>query len=261
MKRNYKFVSALTAFLTCLTMTAVSASALSPDELAFFTDYHLNTDAFSYTSDRNGITLKSELLETKPNFMVCSVKRDADGHVLDIQYTTINQGLNGERSSFVYMTEERSLAGVLEGCDVDDLQIGDLLKVNVTGSYDSVPGQYWTDHIQWLGHGTDLLGEEFLYVMRHEQINEPIVGYNDDATIPEGITYDTVPVIAGDADEDADLSIMDVILVNRHIMGSAHFLPCQKLAADVDKSNKLDTTDSLMILKEVVEITEGFVEN
>ena len=151
------------------------------------------------------------------------------------------------------------LTDVLDGCEVDNLRIGDLLNANLTGTTEGIPTVYFTDHIQWLGHGTDLLGEDFLRVIRHEQINEPIVAYTA-TSIPEGITYDVVPVNTGDVDEDELLSIIDVILLNRYLLGSLHYLPCQKLAADVDDNGEIDPTDSLTILKEVVGITVNFEE-
>ncbi len=72
------------------------------------------------------------------------------------------------------------------------------------------------------------------------------------------------PVISetklGDCNGDKAIDIMDVIAVNRYLLGGATFTDSQKKAADVDGSGKVDTTDSLNILKYVVELISDFTE-
>ena len=64
-------------------------------------------------------------------------------------------------------------------------------------------------------------------------------------------------LIKGDANE---VDILDVIAVNKHIMVNEPLTDEQKEAADVNQNGEVDEIDSLMILKEVVEITKDFVE-
>ena len=58
----------------------------------------------------------------------------------------------------------------------------------------------------------------------------------------------------GNVNLDSGVDIMDVILINRYLLGSLDLTATQKLNADVDRNGKLDTTDSLNILKFVVEL-------
>ena len=58
----------------------------------------------------------------------------------------------------------------------------------------------------------------------------------------------------GNVNLDSGVDIMDVILINRYLLGSLDLTATQKLNADVDCNGKLDTTDSLNILKFVVEL-------
>ena len=49
---------------------------------------------------------------------------------------------------------------------------------------------------------------------------------------------------------------MDVIALNKYLLGISSLTDAQKENADVDRSGKLDTTDSLNILKFVVELLD-----
>ncbi|MBQ4465240.1 MAG: dockerin type I repeat-containing protein, partial [Oscillospiraceae bacterium] len=54
---------------------------------------------------------------------------------------------------------------------------------------------------------------------------------------------------------DKVVDIMDVITLNKYLLGAATLDDKGKLNADVDNSKEIDTTDSLNILKCVVELT------
>ena len=49
---------------------------------------------------------------------------------------------------------------------------------------------------------------------------------------------------------------MDVIVLNKFLLGSSTLDDDAKAAADVDKSGEIDSTDSLNILKKVVELVD-----
>lgn len=65
-------------------------------------------------------------------------------------------------------------------------------------------------------------------------------------------------IVLGDLDGSGSVDIMDVILVNKYLLGSASFTEADKAAADVDGNGEVDSTDSLNILKRVVEIITSF---
>lgn len=62
----------------------------------------------------------------------------------------------------------------------------------------------------------------------------------------------------GDVDGTETIDILDVILVNRSILGKATLTSEQTTAADVDKSGDVTPADALMIMKRIVKIIESF---
>lgn len=77
-------------------------------------------------------------------------------------------------------------------------------------------------------------------------------------------TVETTPstpseeLAAGDVDGDGEISILDVITINKAIMGKEILTDAQNKAADVDGSGKPDANDALQILKKIVGIIENF---
>lgn len=68
------------------------------------------------------------------------------------------------------------------------------------------------------------------------------------------------PAKLGDCSLDGTVDIMDVILVNKFVLGCTKLTEAQQATADVDQNGNVDSTDSLMILKEVVNLTANYVE-
>ncbi len=64
--------------------------------------------------------------------------------------------------------------------------------------------------------------------------------------------------VLGDVDGDGETSVLDVISVNRYILGKADFSASQIKSADVDKSGIVDSADALLMMKKVVGIVEEF---
>ena len=58
----------------------------------------------------------------------------------------------------------------------------------------------------------------------------------------------------GDVNGDGTVDIMDVIALNKFLLGSSTLDTTAKTRADADRNGELDSTDSLNILKYVVEI-------
>ncbi|MBQ4466550.1 MAG: glycoside hydrolase family 9 protein, partial [Oscillospiraceae bacterium] len=64
--------------------------------------------------------------------------------------------------------------------------------------------------------------------------------------------------VPGDVNGDGGVDIMDVILLNKYVLGVETLTDDQKKAADVDAGGEIDSTDSLNILKYVVELIDSF---
>ncbi|MBQ4466200.1 MAG: dockerin type I repeat-containing protein, partial [Oscillospiraceae bacterium] len=60
----------------------------------------------------------------------------------------------------------------------------------------------------------------------------------------------------GDVNGDSKVDIMDVIALNKYLLGSSNLDKTQQAAADVDKNGTVESTDSLNILKKVVELID-----
>lgn len=60
----------------------------------------------------------------------------------------------------------------------------------------------------------------------------------------------------GDVNEDGDVNILDVMLINKYLLGTAELSEQGKKNADVDANGTIDTTDSLNILKCCQELIE-----
>ncbi|MBR4319377.1 MAG: dockerin type I repeat-containing protein [Oscillospiraceae bacterium] len=79
--------------------------------------------------------------------------------------------------------------------------------------------------------------------------------------LPEGLQPDSdkkETVLAHDVNGDGDIDIMDVITVNKAILGKELLTEEQNIAADVDKNNKVDSNDALLLMKYIVGIITDF---
>lgn len=74
--------------------------------------------------------------------------------------------------------------------------------------------------------------------------------------LPEG--EEAVTGSCGDANDDGDIDIMDVIYINHYLVGGITFTEAQKYSADCDKNGVIDSTDSLHLLKFVVGLLDSF---
>lgn len=66
------------------------------------------------------------------------------------------------------------------------------------------------------------------------------------------------PLIPGNVNSDADIDILDVILVNRAVFGKTSLTDEQIQAADVNRNDKLDFGDSLLIMQYIVKLIDTF---
>ena len=76
-----------------------------------------------------------------------------------------------------------------------------------------------------------------------------------DPTDPPGAEYKP-----GDVNLDGEMDIMDVIAVNKFLLGTSKLSDMARKNADVDFNDAIDTTDSLLILKYVVALIDSFGE-
>ncbi len=78
---------------------------------------------------------------------------------------------------------------------------------------------------------------------------------DNEPTLPSG--GEPAEGVCGDMNADEAVDIMDVIALNKYLLGASTLDENAKALADVDQNGKLDSTDSLNILKFVVEIIDA----
>lgn len=62
----------------------------------------------------------------------------------------------------------------------------------------------------------------------------------------------------GDVNGDEKIDILDVIAINKAVLGKEHLTDSQNKAADVNKNGKVDSSDSLMTMKFIVGLINSF---
>ena len=81
-----------------------------------------------------------------------------------------------------------------------------------------------------------------------------------EATEFEQASSETAPAssapVYGDANEDGVVDVVDVLLVNKVLLGIAQFEGDGRLNADVDNNGKIEDVDAMNILKSVVKLVE-----
>lgn len=71
------------------------------------------------------------------------------------------------------------------------------------------------------------------------------------------VPYQIASYQSGDINGDDAIDILDVILLNKFLLGSASLSDVAKASADVDENQVIDATDSLFVLKKVVELIDS----
>ena len=69
---------------------------------------------------------------------------------------------------------------------------------------------------------------------------------------------ETESVLYGDVDDNGIINILDVITLNKNLLGKENISEKQQKQADVDQSGLPDSNDSLLILKYIVGIIKNF---
>lgn len=149
-----------------------------------------------------------------------------------------------------------------EATGAEQLQIGDLIQMPNAACVDSLPPQIFpSSEVKVVGNSTETLGEPFSDVILHELKLSRFYGIGKNQIT----NYSLLPVpetllTMGDTNQDQQIDIIDVIATNRFLLGASTLTEKAELAADIDWNGTVDSTDSLMLLKEVVGITTNFAE-
>ena len=272
MKKNNKLIAALCAMAMAVSsFGAFSAAALtSGDRAADVTDegrpillknmnyfanktYSVESDTFQYLEENGRMQLATDLLDYDKGvyYMVSGLLYGSDDYADEVVNVCLTKMLSPDAKGY---GERVLLYNIPEGFDFATVQIGDIyIGTDETGAVlETAPGMLSTSKMELVGNGLDLFGEDFQKVIDYEYLT-------DQEILNKGDQAKNEPLL-GDVRNDGGLDILDVIALNQYLLGSCTLDAYSREAADVDKNGTIDTTDSLMILKEVVEVTKDFVE-
>ena len=140
----------------------------------------------------------------------------------------------------------------------NDINYGD---VNGDGKVDVEDTVLMNQHI----HGTSKIPEQFLPAADLYQVDEGKGVINEDDVSAllnlingSNIKFPITTLAAGDLDADTQVTINDVIRVNKFNLGLKKFSATQSKAADVDQDGTVTGNDALLILKRALEIIPNF---
>ena len=204
------------------------------------------TGSYSITVDKTGTTKASDLiLFLESNIDIYDYKNDPE----DKEATGLTDGnIKFNITSILVDGKEVEYTPAEAGTSDD----GQHLRLNIYNTWAKVtsidPEITVSEGITvnfdlTLGGGAEVPSEEPSDAPSDTPSEEP-------SDAPSGnITY-------GDVNGDGAVDIMDVIALNKFLLGSSTLDDNAKAAADVDLNKELDSTDSLNILKKVVELIE-----
>lgn len=180
-----------------------------------------------------------------------------------INYQPNESAISASFYSLVGSTEGRKMVAMSENDTIPSLE--NLLNDKA----------YWLYFCPWYGNYlTDLTAKDKLNEIYNSDYCITLDELPDLRTYPlpeEGSTTEPTPdatqdtgssappdeTICGDVNLDEEVDILDVILLNKFLLGSASLDEDALRCADVDQNSKVDSTDSLNILKYVVKIADA----
>ena len=163
-----------------------------------------------------------------------------------VSYSDIQTGEKNANVRFVYDSDEQIWKPDYSSMATSVYE--DIINMTDAGQIDAV----YLDRIQ-------LTAEEVRAMQVDANTNKlPERGYLYDGSAAPGTPFDNTGVgVCGDINLDGAIDIMDVISLNKFLLGSAHLSIPAKTAADTDANSTIDTTDVLNILKYVVELVDS----
>lgn len=91
---------------------------------------------------------------------------------------------------------------------------------------------------------------------------DTLIGDDESTWSPETLATDEnvsdSSILSGDVNSDGKIDILDVITINRAILGKADLTDAQKNAADVNQNHVPDSADALLLMKYITGLVSSF---
>ncbi len=253
--KKLTLVTALTTAVVCLS-ASVTVFAVGygvyPDD-----GYTVETETFKYWTENDttygNYGMRLETLDNSIDFKTSDVVTEGVYYMVagvfyqnDMPYSYVLSPINTTWTDRTDVLHEYIVPFLKEN---QILQLGDILRAPLA-ALESDELILSTDaDVEFAGNGVDFFGDEFIKVIRHELITKSNFG-----TLTPNMTG--ITTIKGDATEDEDVNIVDVIAVNKNILGKEKMSAYAQYVSDVNQNGTVDSGDSLEILKYVVGLNE-----
>ena len=134
--------------------------------------------------------------------------------------------------------------------DPDD-SVGTFALLNVTIPEDAGYGDCYTLDYQSKANPTSSRPDKSHLWLN---VNGEDINYNDSVTWDDG--YILIAPKRGDVNLDQEVDILDVIMLNKYLLGSSSLGIAGKYAAETNGDDQVDATDSLNVLKYVIQLID-----
>lgn len=245
MKKNLLIIlTAISSLLYCTAgmMTHAEEQLVYPDK-----SIRIETDSFVYTN-QNLCSSKLEDVPTDTTYMVTGVYY-LESNMPTPAYYTVSRLYSGGDILIKFEEVERCLTE-----DSEPLAYGDVFYCDAKMVAEIYPGELeFYEEIRNLGKGTDIFGKEFVRVMNC-RFTMDVKKYGDENNYIADLSG--IDVLTGDVDDTEEIDILDVITLNRSVLGKVGLTPYGELSADVNGDGKVDAVDGLAIMRYIVGLTD-----
>lgn len=211
------------------------------------TSIRLETDSFMLTN-QNIFISKLEKIPANTIYMVTGVYYLENDATTPVHYTLSPLNYND-----VILISSESVKSCLTE-DSEPLAYGDVLYCDAKMIAEIYPSEleFYTE-IRNLGKGTDIFGEEFIRVMNC-RFTMDVKEYGDENNYIADLSG--IDILTGDVDDTEEIDILDVIALNKSVLGKVGLTPYGELSADVNGDGKVDAVDCLAIMRYIVGLTD-----
>ncbi|MDE6707423.1 MAG: dockerin type I repeat-containing protein [Oscillospiraceae bacterium] len=172
-----------------------------------------------------------------------------------------NYAINPETGKKVWHGDAHLVIGInqlkpyLE--NAENLKVGDLLYIPVFAVVDVVPGcihleENYVKKVDYIGNGQEIFGEDFIKAVRNDWLCDTEETYMNPWILDSDTRYETFDIVMGDATDDNEVDIIDVITMNKTILGQKTMSSYAQYVCDINKDNIVDPIDSLAVMEYII---------
>ena len=224
--------------------TSVEFGLSSDLNFEFIRDYRYDDDGF--------ITGIPKYVNTRSLVNATSTSAQNDGKT--VSWTSFTNYRSMTNANFLLS------ADLPQSCKAGDIFTIDFMKqspMQINGNHKTAFLAF-TDESTSVNYKARLTGEGIRIHVISDADGSSYIERRDNEYSTKDDTPEPSAIIAGDVDDSGTADILDVIAVNKFILGVKQLNAAQQKAADVNKDNAVDAADSLLILKFALDMITSF---